>query len=160
MLHLVLRLRGDIGVFVTEGDGQPLSAASAERHIPAASAAAGAALLMSPRLPLPVPSSDAVAALARAVLLPSRRAPSTAVLVLAAEVLPSAVRAALTVLIDAAWVASGAAVALNSTRNGNGSSGSAPTLAPLPPVSSLTLPLHLWRRALRRAARAATLSCC
>jgi hypothetical protein len=89
-LHLVLRLRGSIGVFDAGA---------------AAALAPGAALL---RLPAPAaspPPAAAVAALAAAVLAPSARPPLGAPFVFegTAEAASPAARAALTAAVEAEW---------------------------------------------------------
>jgi len=90
-VHLVVSLRGDIGVFSTDADA-------------VAANAPGAALLAAPRAPPPPPRA-AVAALAAAVLAPSGRSPSGAVFRGRRAALPAAARAALVARVDAAWEA-------------------------------------------------------
>ena len=98
-LHLVLRLRGDIGVFVQAGEVDWLGTPAA--HAP------GASLLLrsaaSGPLLEPSPSAATVAALAAEVLAPSGRIPRGQVFVGSAELLPLPRRVELMALIDAAW---------------------------------------------------------
>jgi ubiquitin len=101
-LHLVLSLRGDIGVFVREGDAASASPRDDHETTPAEDAP-GAAWLMS-GLVLRPPSA-AVAALASKVLAPSGRTPCGAVYLGDAEAVPAAARAALIACVDAAWAA-------------------------------------------------------
>ena len=99
-LHLVLCLRGQIGVFVRPGDvceklGVPVTLAP------------GVALLRrgggaAPAPPAPPPPA-AVAALAAAVLAPTARAPRGDVYQGDVEVAPPAARAALIAAVEASW---------------------------------------------------------
>jgi serine/threonine protein kinase len=99
-LHFVLRLCGNIGIFVAAGDLD-------ERLGVPAELAPGAALLRaSAGAPAaPAITAAAVAALARAVLAPSRRQPRGDVFEGSLEVLPAAARAALAAALEAAWAA-------------------------------------------------------
>jgi ubiquitin len=99
-LHLLLNLRGDIGVFVRADDAD-------WRGLPV-TAAPGAALLMAPpsAAPAPPPAAAAVAALAAAVLAPAARTARGDVFVGDAHkqlALPPAACGALAAAVDAAW---------------------------------------------------------
>ena len=104
-LHLVLRHRGDIGVFAREGEGvaAPTDAPYELAPTPAA-AAPGAAWLMSPSLPV-LPPPSARAALVASILAPTRRPASGSLLVGPDELVSPAPRAALIAMVDDAWAA-------------------------------------------------------
>ena len=94
-LHLVQRLRGDIGTFVRPGE--------CDAHGAPSESAPGAELLRG----APPPAAAAIAALAAAILAPTSRAPRSEVYLGPVEALPAPARAELTSLVDAAWAAGG-----------------------------------------------------
>ena len=97
-LHLVLRLRGGIGVFVHAGDMCDMTGLSVTR-------APGAELLCgSSSMPLPTTfTAAAITALAHAVLAPSSRPPRSSVHFGSVEVLSPAARTELVAIVSSAW---------------------------------------------------------
>jgi hypothetical protein len=120
-LHLSGRLRGNIGLFVSQRDTLEVEAPYSPAQAPLpATAAPGAPWLLQALAPSPAPPPSAVAALAAAVLAPSGRAPSSAVFFSSAEQqpeqqpgsaaplqrLPEAICRLLLERLEAAWAAS------------------------------------------------------